>query len=100
MRIRWTTFAISVGARRYLVDCRVLPPRAAAHAGADDVRFLDPGSSGSVEVIRVRKNGFDVTVAIDGDLRLLLRERCSRAAGVGRSSVAQRGEQALLEFQR
>jgi hypothetical protein len=97
-RVRFPTFRIDVGARRYLVDCKVIPPRAPAHAAAGTPRFLDPGSPGSVEIKRVRERGFVVTP--DPDLRLLLRDRCSRAAGVGRSSVAQRGEQALLEFQR
>ena len=104
MRIRWTTFAISVGARRYMVDCKVIPPRATPHVGADSPRHLDPGSPGRVEVIRVRRGGLDVTDAIDGDLRLLLRDRCARAAGVGgsarRVAVAWKGEQAVLRFER
>ena len=99
MRIRFPTFRIDVGARRYLVDCKVIPPRAPAHAGADAVRFLDPGSPGRVEIVRVRRGGFDVTDALDADLRQVLRERCARAAGVGRSAP-RRGGQRVMEFQR
>jgi hypothetical protein len=97
---RYTTLRVDVGARRYVVDVKVIPPRAPAHAVAGSSRFLDPGSVGIVEIKRVRRNGLDVTDAVDPDLRLLLRDRCARAAGVGRSSAPQRGEQALLEFQR
>ena len=100
MRIRWTTFEISTGIRCYLVDVKVTPPRAAAHAGADSVRHLDPGSPGSVEIVRVRRGGFDVTDALDADLRQLLRERCSRAAGVGRAAAPQKSYQKILEFTR
>ncbi|MCX6035248.1 MAG: hypothetical protein NTV38_09785 [Chloroflexi bacterium] len=99
MRCRYTTLAISVGARRYVVDCKVIPPRAPAHAGADSPRHLDPGSPGSVEVVRVRKGGFDVTSALDADLRVLLRDRCGRMAGVGRSTVPAL-ERGVLEFER
>jgi hypothetical protein len=100
MRIRWTTFAIDVGARCYLVDCEIMPPRAAAHAGADSVRHLDPGSPGSVEIVRVRRGGFDVTDALDADLRQLLRERCAFYAGVSRVFTPQKSYQKILEFTR
>ena len=100
MRCRYTSLAIDIGARRYLCDCRVIPPRAPAHAGADSPRHLDPGSPGSVEIVRVRRGGLDVTDAVDGDLRLLLRDRCARLAGVGRSAAPRRGEQAVMEFVR
>jgi hypothetical protein len=98
MKPRYTTLRVDVGARRYICDCKVIPPRAAAHAGAGSPRFLDPGSPGNVEIKRVRRGGIEV--AVDPDLRLLLRDRCARAAGVGRSSVSSPREQALLEFQR
>ena len=100
MRTRWTTFEISVGIRRYLVDVKVTPPRAAAHAGADSVRHLDPGSPGSVEIVRVRRGGFDVTDALDADLRQLLRERCAFYAGVSRVFTPQKSYQKILEFTR
>ena len=99
-RVRFPTFQIDVGARRYVVDCRVLPGRAPAHASADSPRFMDPGSPGRVEIMRVRRGGLDVTDALDGDLRQLLRERCARAAGVGRSAAPRRGGQRVMEFQR
>lgn len=100
MRTRFSSFRIDVGARRYMCDVRIIPPRAATHAGADAVRFLDPGSPGRVEIVRVRKGGLDVTDAIDADLRLLIRERCAFAAGVSRAFVPQKTYQRILEFTR
>jgi hypothetical protein len=100
MRTRWTTFAINVGVRRYLVDVKVTPPRAAPHVSADSPRHLDPGSPGSVEIVRVRRGGFDVTDALDADLRQVLRERCAFAAGIGRVFAPQKTYQGILEFTR
>lgn len=97
-RVRFPTFQIDVGARRYIVDVKVIPPRAPAHAVAGSPRFLDPGSPGSVEIIRVKRNGIEV--GVDPDLRLLLRDRCARLAGVGRSSAPSRSEERVLEFER
>jgi hypothetical protein len=99
MKPRFTSFRIDIGAHRYLVDCRIVPPRAPAHAGADSVRFLDPGSPGRVEIVRVRRDQIDVTDFLDADLRVLLRDRCARLAGVGRSTVPAR-ERGVLEFTR
>ena len=98
-RVRFPTFQVDVGARRYIVDVKVIPARAPAHAGADDVRFLDPGFPGRVEVVRVRRGGVDVMDGLDVDLRVLLRDRCARLAGVGRSTVPAR-ERGVLEFSR
>jgi hypothetical protein len=99
-RVRFSTFRVDIGARRYLVDCKVIPPRAPAHAGADDVRFLDPGSPGRVELVRVRRGGLDVTDALDDDLRQVLRERCAFAAGIARVFIPQKTYQKILEFTR
>lgn len=97
-RVRYSTFQVDVGARRYLCDCRVHAPRAAAHAGADSPRYMDPGSPGHLELLRVRRSGIDVS--LDADLRLLLQDRCAGLAGVSRAFVRNREDQKVLEFAR
>jgi hypothetical protein len=97
-RVRYSTFMVDVGARRYLCDCRVHAPRAAAHAGADSPRYMDPGSPGHLELLRVRHSGIDVSP--DADLRLLLQDRCAGMAGVSRGFVRNQRDQRVLEFAR
>ncbi len=55
------TVYVCLGGRVYAVDCQVLHPRAAAHAGADSPRFLDPGSPPRVQVLRILRDQVDVT---------------------------------------
>jgi hypothetical protein len=87
-RSRFATFRIDVGYQRYSVLCRVIPGRAAPHVGADSPRFMDPGSAGSVQIIRVLKGSDDVTDALDASLLETLKHRAALAAVVRKPALA------------
>jgi hypothetical protein len=61
MKPFYRTVFVNLGGRAYSVHCRVLPPRAASHAGADSSRYLDPGSPPRVQVLRILRGQEDVT---------------------------------------
>jgi hypothetical protein len=95
-RVHYSTFRCDVGHRRYYVTCRIILGRSPSHAGPDSPRFLDPGLPSTLEVIRVRRDGLQITP--DKDLKAELLSRCSRMAGIRRSSMAVPQDQQVMEF--
>jgi hypothetical protein len=95
-RVHYSTFKVDVCHLRYWAVCRITLGRAPSHDGPDGVHYLDPGLPAALEIIRVRRDGIQVTP--DKDLKAELLSRCSRMAGVPRVSMPVRKEQAALEF--
>lgn len=71
----YPTFDISHEDFLYAVDCRVQPPRASPHVGADSPRFMSPGSPLRVRVLRILRDRIDVTE----DLVRMTRSKIDRA---------------------
>lgn len=76
MKPRFETRHVDFGGERFACIVRVSPRRAPAHAGADDVRFLDPGAPERVTVMRILQDGVDVTE----DLTYFARRAVEKAA--------------------
>lgn len=57
----YPTCAVVVGGQEYRVHLCITPGRAAAHAGADSPRFMDPGCPPRVRVIRILRDGIEQT---------------------------------------
>lgn len=85
-RARYETVTVDVGFQRYSVLCRVVPGRAAAHAGADSPRFLDPGRPDKAVIFSVSKGGASVNP--DTDLLLALEDAVAAKLGLRRPAAA------------
>lgn len=74
----YPTCTVTVGGVAYTVHLRVIPGRAAARVGADSPRYLDPGSKPKASVIRILRDGIEMT----GSDLLYFTRRAIEAAAV------------------
>ncbi len=98
---RRATYRIDVYGVAYYVSCHVFPARY-RHESADAPGYPNPPQRARLEIVRVMRDGRDITHAVDAELSLMLRYRAARIAGLPFSSAAmpKHEEQTALQFAR
>lgn len=100
---QYPTCRVEVGGLIYTVHLRVIPGRHAPHVGADSPRFLSPGRSPRAEVIRILRDGIDVTddlfwftrkAICEAAIKEATASRCFGADGTNRAISSPRGARA------
>lgn len=61
MKALYPTCSVTVGGTTYTVCLRVEHRRPAPRVGADSPRFLDPGKAPQARVLKILRDGVDVT---------------------------------------